>query len=191
MREFGWHVEEDSFTDSTPFGQKDFSNIIATFQQGANFRLRKDDLSRNAKNRIIFACHYDSKYFTEFDFIGAIDSAVPCALLLDLAKFLKENLGQVELAKAQRHLQFIFFDGEEAFQNWNSFDSIYGSRFHAKRLENAHGQLGFDSIDLFVLLDLIGATSCEFPNFFDSTSKIYRMLSKIGNNLRIENKFYQ
>ena len=181
MKSYGWHVEHDEFTDSTPFGPVDFANIIATYQYGSNFKRTADDMSRNSKNRIVFACHYDSKYFSDFDFIGAIDSAVPCAMLLDMAKFLSQNVNQAELNKIQRHLQFVFFDGEEAFINWSSKDSIYGARQHADRLDRLYGQEGFDSIDLFVLLDLIGAKSCEFPNFFDSTTSMYRMLSKIGN----------
>lgn len=30
----------------------------------------------------------------------------------------------------------IFFDGEEAFKEWTSTDSIYGSRHLANKLEN-------------------------------------------------------
>lgn len=30
---------------------------------------------------------------------------------------------------AQTTLQLIFFDGEEAFQDWTDTDSIYGSRY--------------------------------------------------------------
>jgi glutaminyl-peptide cyclotransferase len=95
MRAYGWDVDFDSFTDNTPYGVKDFSNIIATYQVGRN--LANKDLSVNKRaiqetsNRFVFACHYDSKFFNNMDFLGAIDSAVPCAMLLDLAKFLSEN----------------------------------------------------------------------------------------------------
>lgn len=33
-------------------------------------------------------------------------------------------------------LMLIFFDGEEAFQEWTSTDSIYGSRHLASKWEN-------------------------------------------------------
>lgn len=45
-----WHVEEDSFTDNTPYGQRSFTNIIAT----------KDP---TALRRVIVSAHYDSKFF--------------------------------------------------------------------------------------------------------------------------------
>ena len=79
-----------------------------------------------------------------------------------------------------RHLQFIFFDGEEAFKDWTSTDSIYGARKLAQSLYATHNQQAFDTIDLFVLLDLIGAEQSSFLNHFAPTSKVYNMLSKIG-----------
>ena len=75
----------------------------------------------------------------------------------------------------------MFFDGEEAFKYWTSTDSLYGSRNYAKMLQNQYGQRAFSTIDLFVLLDLIGGNSGQIPNYFPKqTSKYYSMLSKIG-----------
>ena len=74
-----WQIEEDAFLDDTPRGQKTFTNIIAT-------------LNPSVKRRLVLACHYDSKYFTQFEFVGATDAAVPCAMLLDLANSLNESL---------------------------------------------------------------------------------------------------
>jgi len=45
-----WHVEEDSFTDNTPYGEKHFTNVIAT----------KDP---KAPRRVILSAHFDSKFF--------------------------------------------------------------------------------------------------------------------------------
>lgn len=80
MSTVGWSVEEDSFEAQTPYGQKRFSNIIATLHPGRS-------------RRVIIACHYDSKYFPNVRFVGAVDSAVPCALLLDSASRLQNILG--------------------------------------------------------------------------------------------------
>ena len=60
-------------------------------------------------------------------------------------------------------LQFLFFDGEEAFKEWTATDSIYGSRHLAQKWKNVlfshQGVSGnfLDRIDVFVLLDLLGA----------------------------------
>ena len=54
-------------------------------------------------------------------FVGAHDSAIPCALLLDLAETLTAALAAAPRAEAGRGSvspQFVFFDGEEAFVQW-------------------------------------------------------------------------
>lgn len=79
-----WTIELDEFQDSTPIGTKKFVNIVAT-------------LRPEIKRRLVLACHYDSKYFAPRSdgkvFIGATDSAVPCAMMLDLANNLANLLG--------------------------------------------------------------------------------------------------
>lgn len=82
--------------------------------------------------------------------------------------------------KLSRHLQFLFFDGEEAFKEWTATDSIYGARSHAEDLSRSFGDVAFDRIDLFVLLDLLGGKVSQFPNYFPATSNTYRMLARIG-----------
>ena len=53
LRALDWHVEEDAFTDNTPYGPRLFTNIIAT----------KDPA---APRRVILSAHYDSKYFPNY-----------------------------------------------------------------------------------------------------------------------------
>ena len=77
MEELGWTIEVDEFTDSTPFGPKIFRNIIATYDP-------------SLPRRLVLSAHYDSKNVTDprypnMEFIGATDSSVPCAMLLDVA----------------------------------------------------------------------------------------------------------
>lgn len=50
MKKLSWHIEEDSFNDTTPYGVKRFTNVIAT----------KDP---KAPRRVILAAHFDSKFF--------------------------------------------------------------------------------------------------------------------------------
>ena len=111
----GWHIELDSFQDDTPFGKKEFTNVIATYNP-------------DAKRRLILSAHFDSKYYEEFEFIGAIDSAVPCAIMMDIAKVLTPVLNKNEKKDDDVTLQMVFFDGEEAFEKWTDTDSIYGAR---------------------------------------------------------------
>ncbi|KAI9594754.1 hypothetical protein BDF19DRAFT_94976 [Syncephalis fuscata] len=114
--DLGWKIDEDRFNASTPLGIKSFNNIVAT---------KFPDATR----QLVLSAHYDSKYFAPPDenkFIGATDSSVPCAMLVDIATSLNSRLDR--LRDTDRGLQIIFFDGEEAFKTWTHTDSIYGSR---------------------------------------------------------------
>ncbi|KAH6570214.1 hypothetical protein BASA50_011331 [Batrachochytrium salamandrivorans] len=190
--ELGWGIEQDQFSDSTPFGVKHFNNIIVTKDPAA---LRK----------LVLAAHFDSKYFEEFEFIGATDSSVPCAILVDIAKTINELL-QEKIMSGDRFatIQIIFFDGEEAFVKWTDTDSIYGSRHLAKKwsetqlltnsdpslhLMNSHDPSGqyyttpIKQIDAMVLLDLLGAPKSSIPNTHPETSWIWDRLVDIQTRL--------
>ncbi|KAF9436316.1 hypothetical protein BGZ76_004277 [Entomortierella beljakovae] len=185
----GWHVEIDNFQDTTPYGQKNFTNYIFT-------------KNPNAENRLVFAAHFDSKYFPPhldakgkplpgmnnggddtLPFIAATDSSVPCAIMLDLAASLDRALDQEGRTDIDTTLQLVFFDGEEAFGDWSHTDSLYGSRHLADvwqkkivpRTRMATGRNGgstsnyLEGIDLFVLLDLLGTPSPNVPSYFRNT----------------------
>ncbi|XP_071444559.1 glutaminyl-peptide cyclotransferase-like [Hetaerina americana] len=177
MEGLGWDVETDPFQDNTPKGRLDFENVVAR-------------LNPNAKRFLVLACHYDSKYDREGSFLGATDSAVPCAMMINIAKTMKEQLdtirGQTDLS-----LMFIFFDGEEAFRQWGPTDSIYGARHLARKWErtayppkNRDGTNKLDQMDLLVLLDLLGAPNPSFYSFFTETQKWYNHLASAEKRLR-------
>lgn len=95
-----WTVTLDEFDDMTPYGPKRFTNIIAT-------------LNPNAKRRLILAAHYDSKYFPEDSdgryFFGATDSAMPCAMLIEIAK----TVTPLFKAQGQRQDRLVSDDDDE------------------------------------------------------------------------------
>lgn len=120
LNALGWQVDVDRFQDKTPnMGELTFENIIAT-------------LNPSAERFLILACHYDSKYFANEEFLGATDSAVPCAMLINLAVVLREKFEQSKAA-TDISVKMVFFDGEEAFLEWTKTDSIYGARHLAAR----------------------------------------------------------
>ncbi|KAJ3190263.1 hypothetical protein HDU85_000557 [Gaertneriomyces sp. JEL0708] len=195
FEELGWHVELDEFEDDTPLGRKPFANIIATkFPQ--------------AEQKLVLAAHYDSKYFADFDFIGATDSAVPCAVLIDVAQTLNKLMDQ-QWDKS-KSVQMIFFDGEEAFVQWTAKDSLYGSRHLAEKWantvmmpspDNDPASSGFDlsrlqvrdavtpltQMEVFILLDLLGTpdvtvfnTHLDTTTYFNSLVSIQRRLVDAG-----------
>lgn len=110
-------------------------------------------------------CWHQSNFFHQINLTPATNlrSAVSCAMMLDLIQTLGEMLkGQQQQQQSPWGIQFIFFDGEEAFRSWSSTDSLYGSR----KLAATWGQDVIDRIDLFVLLDLIGGRAPTFRDFF-------------------------
>lgn len=145
LQEYGWQVSLDNFIDNTPFGPKNFTNIIG-------------DYKSRGRERIILAAHYESKYFKDFTFLGATDSVVPCAMLLDLAKYIASK----NWSQSIYDIQIVFFDGEEAFVTWTETDSLYGARHLAAKWEQENN---LSNIKLFVLLDLLGAKNPTFYNF--------------------------
>jgi len=122
MESMGMEIETDSFKDTTPiFGQMTFVNIIGR-------------LNPRADRFLTLSCHYDSKYFPGQKFDAATDSAVPCALLLNIVKTSLATIKKI-LEGKNLGLMLIFFDGEEAFYQWTDNDSLYGSRHLAEKWE--------------------------------------------------------
>ncbi|KAF9469303.1 hypothetical protein BDZ94DRAFT_1152081 [Collybia nuda] len=169
LKALNWHIEEDEFTSNTPIGPKRFTNIIAT-------------KAPTATRRVVLSAHFDSKYFPTYpdnQFVGATDSAAPCAMMLDLAEALNPLLEEREVRLeageeededvADTTLQLVFFDGEEAFVEWTDTDSIYGARHladkwastylepHPKRRLMGMGATEISGIEHLILLDLLGS----------------------------------
>ena len=75
----GMDVYTDDFTADTPVGTVEYVNIIC-----------ERPLDGDGSDAIVLAAHYDSKWMDTGDglssaFVGATDSAIPCALLLAFA----------------------------------------------------------------------------------------------------------
>lgn len=171
----GWSIDLDSFQNPTPRGKVTFTNIIAT-------------LDPSAPRRLLLACHYDSKVLPpdprapEKVFLGASDSAVPCAMILELATSMDAQLRAFKQQRLPVTLQLVFFDGEESFEEWTATDSLYGSRHLAERMSNTpHPVASFhatelQAVDLFVLLDLLGGPDPLIANHFDNTARWFDRL---------------
>ncbi|CAG2217419.1 QPCT [Mytilus edulis] len=115
----------------------------------------------------------------------ATDSAVPCAILLDMAKQLDCLLTKEKSnRKTDVTPQIVFFDGEEAYNHWTETDSLYGARHLADKWQkttdrNLQTKNNLQTIKLLVLLDLIGSADVAFRNFFPETSKEFENLVKL------------
>lgn len=176
MLNLGWSVHVDNFTQqNTVLGHSvEFNNVIST-------------LDENAPRRLIIACHYDSK-ITPKNFLGATDSAVPCAQMINLATVMHNDLRSLKSRGSEVTLQLVFFDGEEAFKRWTSTDSIYGSRHLADvwNRETGYRYQGYPPqgdktlgrIDMLMLLDLLGTNQPE-PTVLSSNQKTHNWYKRL------------
>ncbi|EXJ75858.1 uncharacterized protein A1O5_00365 [Cladophialophora psammophila CBS 110553] len=151
--------------------------------------------------RLTLVAHYDSKYQPD-GFIGATDSAAPCAMIMHAIRSI-----DVALAKKwdtmqeqgfidpdfeeQKGIQVLFLDGEEAFLSWTATDSIYGARSLAEEWEHTvHPATSIyknylDSIELFVLLDLLGSPEdLPIPSWQHSSHWSYVKMAEAEQRLR-------
>ncbi|TKA34646.1 hypothetical protein B0A54_13790 [Friedmanniomyces endolithicus] len=195
-----WDLTFQNSTSTTPTSHgKDvpFINLIAT-RDPPWLNGQQGEVARQA-----LVAHYDSK-LTPTGFIGATDSAAPCAMLLHVAQSLDaaltrkwtamaaEGLGAGGYGGVEDHkgLQIILLDGEEAFQTWTHTDSLYGARALAEEWEGTVNsamstfQSPLDSIELFVLLDLLGSANPIVPSYFKTTHWAYQLLADVEQRLR-------
>jgi len=174
----GWTIELDQFREKppAPYDEQEFTSIIAT-------------LNPKAPRKLVVACHYESKIIPGGEFVAATDSAVPCAMMLNAARELDSLLAVQKHQNPELTLQLVFLDGEEAFVDWTDKDSIYGARHLAQKWASTpfptstseHNVL--DSIDAFVLLDLLGAQGPRFESHFKETDTLHAQLTSIERRL--------
>lgn len=192
-----WRVELQNSTSTTPTSdgkEVPFVNLIASRDPPGALP--------GQTGRLTLVAHYDSLQKPE-GFIGAIDSAAPCAMLMQVARSVDGALTKKWSEKRNTHdldsldaddnhkgVQVILLDGEEAFLHWTATDSVYGARALADAWENTLHPAGspyhnnLTSIDLFVLLDLLGAKNSQIPSYFLTTHWAYQSLAKIEQRLR-------
>jgi len=149
LKNLGWATERQSFEDTTPRGRITFVNLRARFApDGENPWQRPTPL--------LIASHYDTKYYTEFEFIGANDGASGNALKLELARVLATS------PDVAQRVELVFFDGEEASVQYTPLDGLHGSRHYARVWRewprDRRPRLG-------ILLDMVGekALRIEMP----------------------------
>ncbi|MFQ5739377.1 MAG: M28 family peptidase [Acidobacteriota bacterium] len=156
LKSYGLPVHTEAFEPLTPKGPLEMINIWG--------------VAKGEKTSvIILASHYDSKLFDNFRFVGANDGGSSTALLLELARVLANN-------NPTRHtLWFVFFDGEEAIEEWTPQDSLYGSREFVRALRR---QSRLSSVAAMILLDLVGGKDLRLFQDVNSTGWLRSIIWK-------------
>lgn len=169
LRHSGWQVTRQGFTEETPRGKVRFVNLIARFSGDGNA----------AAPSFLLCSHYDTKLFDAIRFVGANDGGSSTGLLLELARVIG---GRPNMA---RKIELVFFDGEEAYENFSETDGLYGSRYFAKQLE-ADGAKQFRG---GILFDMIGDRSLDITLPADSPPAMARDIFAAAEALKLRNYF--
>lgn len=200
----GWHEEKDTFVGATPHGDIEFTNLIYTFDPSAP---RKLVLSAHFDSKYFaeggFIGATDSAAPVGF----LLDVAEALTPLLEARRqriktgspLLTADLDETEAAETT--LQIVLFDGEEAFVDWTATDSVYGSRHLAAKWEAEYlapdspaSRLAarrqsptpnvLDTIDVLVLLDLLGAPKPTIQSHYRATDWLFNTLRSADTRLR-------
>jgi glutaminyl-peptide cyclotransferase len=159
LKTLGWEVVEDRFTARTPMGAVEMTNLIA----------KKPGLTGRA---IAVTGHTDTKRFP-FRFVGANDGGSSTAVLLELARCLKDQ-------RFRNDIWLVFFDGEEAVRDWSDTDSLYGSRHLAGKMA-AEGSLS--RLLALINVDMIGDRDLHLLDDDGSTPALRRILRDAARRL--------
>jgi glutaminyl-peptide cyclotransferase len=176
LKNLGWTTTRQSFEDETPKGPITFVNLRARFHGST-----KPGAVWTRPTPIVIGSHYDTKFYADFEFVGANDGGSSTGALLEIARVAAKRS---VLAEA---LELVFFDGEEAFnQNINDSDGLYGSRFYAKVLRKGPAEL-MPTVGL--VLDMIGDKDLNIGVPADSPHKLYQSLMRAAKDLNYQKYF--
>jgi glutaminyl-peptide cyclotransferase len=167
----GWRVSEQAFTDTTPRGTVRFVNLIGRF--GSSNQRKPGSL-------FLLCSHYDTKLFDNVRFVGANDGGSSTGLLLEMARVLST---EPDLATK---IELVFFDGEEAYEQFSAQDGLYGSRHLARQLIQERGAQEFRG---GILFDMIGDRSLNVTLPPDSPARMAHDLFAAADALNLRKHF--
>jgi glutaminyl-peptide cyclotransferase len=161
LKSYGLKVIPDSFEADTTRGKKPMKNIIG-------------ELPGEKTEVVVIAGHYDTKL--QPGFVGANDGGSSTAAVLEMARALSKT-------KPEYTLWFAFFDGEEAFVDWNANDgkdNTYGSRHMVARMSE-DGTI--KRIKALVLVDMIGDKNLNLLKDYESTPWMVNLVWNTASEL--------
>ena len=170
-------LEEDTFTANTPIGPVPMCNFIVRFP-GAK------------PGVIVLATHYETNYpLRTINFVGANDGASTTGLLMSIADRLRDQAAHSPSKKLDGYsVWLVFFDGEEAIQQWSASDSTYGSR-HLAAKWGRDGTL--NQIKAFLLADMIGDKELDIQRETRSTAWLVSVVADAAKKFGYQRYFFQ
>src|SRR5437016_10514707 len=169
LRRSGWQVTRQTFSDDTPRGKIHFVNLLAQFSgQG-----------KASSPSFLLCSHYDTKMFDTIRVVGPNDGGSSTGLLLELARVIGQH------PNLARKIELVFFDGEEAIEQFSQTDGLYGSRYFAKQLQSG----GAKQFRAGILFDMVGDRSLDITLPADSPSEMARDIFAAAEALKSRSYF--
>jgi Zn-dependent M28 family amino/carboxypeptidase len=165
----GAQVEQVKFTAQTAAGPESMNDIIGKFPG------KKDGV-------IVLAGHYDTNLpFKDTAFVGANDGGSNVGLMLEIANELRRHPPE------GYSIWLVFTDGEEATVDWSANDSVYGSKFLAKKWA---GDGTATKVKAFLLLDMIGDKDLDVDRDMNSTPWLLDVVYRAAQRTGQQSHFY-
>jgi Zn-dependent M28 family amino/carboxypeptidase len=164
----GWLIERQGFTAQTPRGSIEFVNLIARHT------------ADRAKPRFLITTHYDTKRYDTIPFVGANDAGSGTGALLELARVLAADPAVAD------EVELVFFDGEEALNEFDESDGLYGSRHFASELVTSGRSKQFRWA---ILWDMIGDADLTITLPADSPRELVRGILQAADKLGVRRHF--
>lgn len=167
--EIGYIAQKDTWVENTPAGEIEFCNVMV-------------DIPGKSDEFILVGCHYDTKKIISVpNFAGANDGASGVGLLLSMMAAIK-NFHSPPPAS----LKFVFFDGEECFNNYNENDGLFGSRRLAAKMA---ADESLKKCLAVVILDMIGDQDLKVTLPSGSDKRLADQLLKIAAKQGVSKHF--
>ncbi len=158
-----------TFAANTPAGVMTMHNFIVKFPG------KKTGV-------IVLASHYETNYpLRNIDYVGANDGASTSGLLIEMANCLRGRTLDGD------SVWLVFFDGEEAIQQWSNTDSLYGSRDLAAKWDR-DGTL--KRIRAFILVDMIGDKHLDIARDQNSTAWLLDLVKQAATDVGDQSYFF-
>jgi glutaminyl-peptide cyclotransferase len=154
LKSFGCPVEEHDFHGSTPLGDIAMKNIIAK-------------IPGTGTGIVLFTTHYDTIRLPNF--VGADDGGSGTGTMLELARIFCART-----TKSALNTWIVFFDGEEAQENWPDKNSVQwkdtNSTFGSREMAASMALSGdLKHVKAMVLADMIGPSNLKIKRDTGST----------------------
>jgi glutaminyl-peptide cyclotransferase len=170
-------LEEDTFTALTPIGSVPMCNFIVRF-------------AGKKPGVIVLGTHYETNYpLRSINFVGANDGASTTGLLMTIADQLRAQAARSPAKTLDGYsVWLVFFDGEEAIQQWSRSDSTYGSR-HLAAKWGRDGTL--NQIKAFLLADMIGDKDLDIQRESHSTAWLVDLVAQAAKKFGYQQYFFK